>query len=292
MITLCDKETYPHDELCINLDTMQLKLNDLRYKKGIIGYHHHAYDLSQLMEVKLCYEYPDVTRRQHQAQAKTNQNRASNAVIGAFGGALIDSLFGEDDGIIDGALIGAAAGAAVTPVEQINFKENSVHFALLLFKDGESLTAKVDVRGYTDILRALHKAVINHSEDSPIHPIQKIDLTSDQLKIAEVAAKDKVISEKQVGASLLGVSTVLLAAIGLMLGMLEWFAKSFQNVFAMNKGESDASLIIFSGNNIIIGLGLVALFAGLTYYLYVQGYRSALDSIQRGEGQPKFARKT
>lgn len=174
---------YDVSAINFDLDNLRIHFVDDRFRRGVIDYRHRFLDLKQLVGMQIIYEQADMTARMNQAIAQTNRNRQSNALLGAVAGGVVDAMNG-DDSIIDGVVIGGALGALVTPVEQINLKEQSKYSLLLLFKNGESAKCIVDRSGFVDLLRALHKVRMQYPDEPKAIAHCERELNPTELKIA------------------------------------------------------------------------------------------------------------
>ena len=216
MIKLASADFYFDGGIKVSIPEMKITIQDQRYIKGFVGYKIKEIDLKKLVGTTVIHEYPDTARRRAEAAERTKKNKTNRMIMGAIGGGLIDSALGDDDSVIDGMIAGAAIGYLTTPESQIDLKEQSNHYVILFFSDGNSISVLANAKGIADILRIEHKARAIPLTEKAGEYIESRELNKNELAMAEKGAYQKKKDENcSWGFGLLFVALLVIVGTGI-----------------------------------------------------------------------------
>lgn len=289
MIMIIDQTTFPHDQVVLDKERLELKLRKTGYLYGKLDQSHIGIDLKQLSNITLVYEFPDYQARKMQAEARLRAEKArrssdatDNLIIGGMLGGMLDAAHG-DDGIIDGVIAGAALGYMASDTSEprlgaISMKEKSKQQAVLAFKDGTAITCKLDATGMADLIAVAHIVATRCGGQEVTDPVFKIPLSQEELKTARKYNADKQIEKQGVWQRKASDFFAHLAAITLML-VLFWTAMSFTL-------DRDFGPLGWNGVAFLVGT------AALSLFLYVRAETVIEQYLKQNPQLAKDASRT
>lgn len=193
------------DPQCAVIDVRNLEIVviDDRYKYGESDYEEQYYDLKLVSTIYIISENPDVNQRIAAANRlrqrdinRQRQDMLSNMAAGALVGGAVDMMVGDDsilDGMATGAVLYAAASLASEPVPHrsistIRLTEGLKNFAVLVFKNGESLRYAVDPEGIAVLHQVIGKLKVMTEEFPVGSPLCSRPLCEDKVTVASQVA--------------------------------------------------------------------------------------------------------
>lgn len=235
MINVMYSEKMDPQRAVIDVRNLEIVIIDDRYKYGESDYEEQYYDLKLVSTIYIISENPDVNQRIAAANKlrqrdinRQRQDMLSNMAAGALVGGAVDMMVGDDsilDGMASGAVLYASASLASEPVPDryistIRLTEGLKNFAVLVFKNGESLRYAVDPEGIAVLHQVIGKLKVMAEEvpvGSPLcfRPLCEEKLTiASQVRISDIIAnaRDKATTVLIICAS----SSVALMALALI----------------------------------------------------------------------------
>jgi hypothetical protein len=226
----------------IDVRNLEIVITDDRYKYGESDYDEQYYDLKLVSTIYIISENPDVNQRIAAAnklrQRDINRQRQdvlSNMAAGALVGGAVDMMVGDDsilDGMASGAVLYAAASLASEPVPDryistIRLTEGLKNFAVLVFKNGESLRYAVDPEGIAVLYQVIGKLKVMTEEAPMGSPLCSRPLCEDKVTIASQVRTSNIIAAAREKATRVLIVCIFNSIALLVLSFIEFLNESW-----------------------------------------------------------------
>lgn len=242
MINVMYSEKMDPQRAVIDVRNLEIVIIDDRYKYGESDYEEQYYDLKLVSTIYIISENPDVNQRIAAANKlrerdinRQRQDMLSNMAAGALVGGAVDMMVGDDsilDGMAGGAILYAAASLAaesapVPSISTIRLTEGLKNFAVLVFKNGESLRYAVDPEGIAVLHQVIGKLKVMTEDVTLVSPLCSRPLCEDKVTIAIQVRTSNIITAAREKATRVLIVCIFNSIALLVLSLIEFLNDSW-----------------------------------------------------------------